>query len=148
MDILDVLHRCFEYMIYVEDLLNISLLIDCVKDVILALESVERQHRHSLGRPRIEIQHNQLEYFIECGFRVKDIGDMHHCSKRTIERRMNELSIRSSNFSQISDTELDNRVSGLLGIHRQIGEKTITGQLRSQGIYISRDKEFVKQFVV
>lgn len=126
-------------MIYVEDILNIGLLIDPLRDVIMALESIERE-RHHRGRPRIEIERNQLEYFVECGFRVKDIADMYHCSKRTIERRMHELSVRSSNFSQIPDTELDNKVSDLLEIRRQIGEKTIASQLRSQGIIVQRQR--------
>lgn len=105
----------------------------------MALESMERE-RHHRGRPCIEIEHNQLEYFVECGFRVKDIADMYHCSKRTAERRMHELSVRSSNFSQIPDTELDNKVSDILEICRQIGEKTIASQLRSQGIIIQRQR--------
>ena len=53
---------------------------------------------------------------------------------------MHELSVRSSNFSQIPDTELDNKVSDLLEIRRQIGEKTIASQLRSQGIIVQRQR--------
>ena len=56
-------------MIYVEDILNIGLLIDPLRDIIMALESMERESHHR-GGPRIEIERNQLENFVECGFSV------------------------------------------------------------------------------
>ena len=65
---------------------------------------------------------------------------MYHCSKRTIERRMQEYSIRASNSSTISDGELDNQISTLLAVHRRIGEKSIIGHLRSSHIYVQRHR--------
>lgn len=92
------------------------------------------------GRPRLQIEADQLQFFIDCCFRVKDIADMYHCSKRTIERRMQEYSIRASNSSTISDGELDNQISTLLAVHRRIGEKSIIGHLRSSHIYVQRHR--------
>ncbi len=79
---------------------------------------------------RILIESNQLSDLVENGFRVKDIADIFHCSKRTIERRMNDLSIKVTNFSLISDDDLDSHVLRVLRLHRQSGEKTIAGHLR------------------
>lgn len=138
-DIPDVVHRCFEYIFYTEDIADVQVLLDSLRDVIIVLESGEHQI-YSQGRPRIQIEQDQLQYFVERGFRVKDIAEMFHCSKRTIERRMNEFSIRASNYSTISDADLDDRISAILTIHRQVGEKTVISQLRSEGIIVQRQR--------
>ncbi len=85
------------------------------------------------GRPRVVIDENQLTYLVENGFRVKEISEIFRCPKRTIERRMNELSIRASDFSCICDADLDIKTSNILSIHPQREEKKVAGHLRSEG---------------
>ena len=53
---------------------------------------------------------------------------------------MAELSLKASDYNIISDDDLDQRVSGLLLNHRQSGEKTVTGYLRSQGYKLQRQR--------
>lgn len=90
------------------------------------------------GRPRITIEQGQLLFLIENNFRIVDIARIFHCSRRTIERRMTEMSIRPSDFSDICDLDLDAHLEGIISIHPQCGEKTISGQLRSWGLKIQR----------
>lgn len=143
---MDVLERCYEYLILVDGVgNNIMPLINSVRELIQAIKSVVEVEtlltsRRVRGRPRIEVDTEQLEYLVETGFRVKDIAEMLHCSKRTIERRMSELSLRASDYSCISEGDLDDKVSELLSIHRQIGEKMLIGHLRSQGHKIQRQR--------
>ena len=96
--------------------------------MIVSMEALVEAGTVCQGRPRVQIESHQLVYFVENGFRVKDIAELFHCSKRTIEGRMAELSIKANSFSTISDTDLDGHVSSVLTNHRQVGEKTITGQ--------------------
>ena len=74
--------------------------------VLLSIGCEEEVHLH-LGRPRKEIQERQLTYLSEIGFRVKDMAELFSCSRRTIERRRQEYNNRSSDYSSISDLDLD-----------------------------------------
>ena len=107
--------------------------------VLLSISCEEQAHSH-LGRPRKEIQERQLAYLSEIGFRVKDIAELFTCSRRTIERHLQEYNIRSCDYSSISDSDLDYLVRDIVHLHPQSGEKTIRGQLRSQGIRVQRQR--------
>ena len=85
------------------------------------------------GRPRINIEKEQLCFLMESGFRVTDVAAIFACCRRTIERHLQEFGIRSCDYSTISDTELDELIHSIVVLHPQSGEKTVTGQLRSQG---------------
>ena len=58
------------------------------------------------GRPKIYISRNQLEYFLEKGFKGSDIARMLSVSNKTIYRRLQEfvLPVRTS-YSDISEAE-------------------------------------------
>lgn len=95
---------------------------------------------HRSGRPPIQMREDQLCYLLENGFRLKDIANIFSCSIRTVERRMAQLAIRPSDFSLISDSDLDQLIERIVTFHPQCGEKTATGQLRSQGYKIQRQR--------
>ena len=50
------------------------------------------------------------------------------------------MGIRSNDFTSLSDDELDHLVQNVVSLHPQSGEKTVVGQLRSQGIKIQRER--------
>ena len=76
------------------------------------------------GHPRIAIDSYQLCHLMECVFRVRDVALIIHCSKRTIERQMNELhTFMSGNYSTITEKEVDCKSANFLSIHRLCGEK-------------------------
>ena len=77
---------------------------------------------------------------MESGFRVTDVAAIFACCRRTIERRLQEFGIRSCDYSTISDTELDELIHSIVVLHPQSGEKTVTGQLRSQGHRLQRER--------
>ena len=96
---------------------EISPVFHSLRQLITAMESVVKQETVvGRGQPRISIEKDQISYLVENGFRVKDIADIFHCSKRTIERRINDLSIKVTNFTSISDVDLDSCVSSVLSV--------------------------------
>lgn len=144
-DVLYLLYQCYEYMMLLEnentETVDVRTVTESLRQLIIAVEALlEIDSVIKQGRPRIAIDCSQLTYFVESGFRVKDIAEIFCCSKRTIERRMAELSLKASDYSIISDDDLDLRVSSLLSNHRQCGEKTVTGFLRSQGHKVQRQR--------
>jgi AraC-like DNA-binding protein len=104
-------------------------------------ESITRQRtkrNRTVGRPKVNVDAEQLEYLVESNFKVSDIALLFGCSRRTIERRMNDLQL--TNFSKISDNDLDALVQEILHIHPQCGEKTVSSRLVSYGIRVQRQK--------
>ena len=79
----------------------------------------------SVGRPRVEISKDQLEYLVEYELKTPDIAEALGVSVSTIKRRLREfnISIRGT-LAEISDDDLD---SVLRSIHRW---KELTGQTR------------------
>ena len=53
---------------------------------------------------------------------------------------MRDFGIRTTNFSLISDAELDELVGNVVLLHPQCGERSVTGYLRSQGHHIQRER--------
>ena len=70
----------------------------------------------SVGRPRVEISKDQLDYLFEYELKTPDIAEALGVSVNTIKRRLREfnISIRGT-LTQISDDDLD---SVLQSIHR------------------------------
>ncbi len=87
-----------------------------------------------------KIGKEQLVYLVEINFRIKDIAELFSCSRRTIERRLQEYRIRACDYSPMTNIELDDIVRNCVTLHPQSGEKSIRGQLRSQGLYIQRQR--------
>ena len=119
-----------------------SPVVQALKELITVMIAAweESQTRNRKGRPRIEIVEHQLSFLIERGFKVKDIAAIFSCSRRTIERRMGDLGVRASDFSSVSDAELDGLVSSIIDLHPRSGQKTVSGRLRSQRYKVQRDR--------
>lgn len=133
--------KALQYIVILEDVsVLVPPVVQALRELIAAMTTVqeESQRRNLRGRPRIQIDENQLSFLIEKGFRVKDIASIFSCSRRTIERRMNDLGVRARDYSSVSDAELDDMVSSIINLHPQSGQKTVSGRLRSQGYRIQR----------
>ena len=142
-DLIEVTHQALQYMILIEfDYPLASLVVIALRELLSMMtrvrEETERASRR--GRPRIKLEEQQLCYLIERIFRVKDIAGIFSCSTRTIERRLLELGMRSCDYSSLSNAELDELVRCIVSLHPQCGEKTVTGQLRSQGYRVQRER--------
>ena len=108
--------------------------IDALK-VLLSAMSHDRDYRTVVshrGRPRVPIDNQQLEFLVESQFRTKDIAQIFGCSTRTIERRKRDLQL--TNYSSITDAELDDLVHEITHLYSCCGEKSVSGRLHSRGI--------------
>ena len=64
--------------------------------------------RGNMGRPRFDIEQDQLEYLLDLCFTCPDIARLLGVSLRTVRRRMEEFGICvRDRYSSISDAELD-----------------------------------------
>ena len=113
-----------------------------MRDLVHEMEIAQERERFQIhrGRPRLQINQEQLIFLAESNFRVKDIATLFSCSSRTIERRLHDLHIRLRDFSDISDAELDEIVGRIVTLHPRSGEKTVSGQLQSQGHKVQRER--------
>jgi hypothetical protein len=108
--------------------------------VQLMTQDTESRGLRKGGRPRVPLGKNQLEYLIEQGFRINDISNMFTCSRKTVERRINEYGLSSVRYTIMDEQELDRIVRDITVLFPQCGEKTVSGRLRARGIRIQREK--------
>ena len=142
-ELIDRCHEVLEYVVLVEALFPpVQDLVEDLRTLVGAMSTfVEENIRVvSRGRPRIDINIEQLEYLVESGFRIKDIAAIFNCSTRTVERRMSEVHISPSSYTAITDNELDNMVYEITSAHPQCGEKSVSGRLKSQGVRVQRQR--------
>ena len=90
----------------------------------------DQVHSAKRGRPRFEIPHAQLQFFVEKGFKVAEIAQLFGTSSSTVERRLAEfgLSIRTT-YAQLSDKDLDAVASEIMREIPNVGCKRMTGFL-------------------
>ena len=93
------------------------------------------------GRPKFHISKEQLEYFIEYGFKATDISKMLCVSEKTVKRRLEEqgMSMRMT-YSTMTEPELDELIKSILHEFPNCGYKTMRGHLLSQGVKIQESR--------
>ena len=95
----------------------------------------------SKGRPKLDISRNQLEYYLEKGFKGADIAKMLRVSDKTVYRRLHEfgISVRAS-YSSMSEAELDAVIQDILHNFPNCGYKSVHGHLLSKGHKIQEER--------
>ena len=128
------------YTILVADQ-NEDCLFLALRDLVAAVVS-DKQNRtlKQRGRPKVCIEHEQLRYLVEQGFKIKDISDMFGCCRRTNETKMKAYGITLHNCSHLTDLELDCAVREITSMFPRCGEKSVSGRLRSKGMLIQRER--------
>ena len=93
------------------------------------------------GRPKFYIPKEQLEYFIEYGFKATDIAKMLYVSEKTVYRRLEEhgMSMRTT-YSQIAESELDVLIRSISHVFPNSGYKTMRGHLLSRGLKVQESR--------
>ena len=93
------------------------------------------------GRPRLHIPKEQIELFIDYGFKATDIAKMLCISVKTVHRRLQEynLSIKNS-YSDFSDEELDNVVVEITSQFKNCGYKSMRGHLLARGLKVQEHR--------
>eukprot|EP00794_Sanderia_malayensis_P013267 gene13267-14634_t len=89
------------------------------------------------GRPRFVVTREQIVVLRDTGMTWSDISKCLCISPKTLYRRRQEYDI-PNNFSNISDSELDNLLSDVLALTPNAGETYVTGSLRARGILVQR----------
>jgi hypothetical protein len=92
-----------------------------------------------IGRPRYNVNYEQLEYLLQQGFHVPVIASMLGISTRTVRRRLTEFGLSSrATFSDISDVGLDRTVAELKEQYPYCGYRMIDGILKAMGIRVQQ----------
>ena len=104
-------------------------------------ECDQRTRQNVMGRPAVTVEVDQLHFFVDNGFKVKDIALLLGCSKRTVERRMNNYQLSTRNYTIICDADLDELLRGMTSVFPRCGWRLMDGRLRAQGIHVQRESE-------
>ena len=119
---------------------------DLLRSVVAILEALSNSmesnyHQIHKGRPSLPIEEFHIKFYVEYNFTVGQIADMFGCSKRTIERRMQQYGTRlRERYFTINDRDLDELISTLTYRNPNLGERSIDGILRSSGIIVQRQR--------
>uniref|UniRef100_A0A8C2AGH5 Integrase catalytic domain-containing protein n=2 Tax=Cyprinus carpio TaxID=7962 RepID=A0A8C2AGH5_CYPCA len=126
-------------------------MLDQVSEFLDHLESLTQQHvpqgysaplvRGSSGRPRFSITEEQLRFLIEYNFSTRQMAEILCVSRRTVKRRLREyrISLRDR-YTDLSDSDLDNRVRELVGGNDELGAESVWARLAGQGIVVQRHR--------
>ena len=79
----------------------------------------------SIGRPKFDIPHSQLDYLLQSRFSVPDISHLLGVSISTIRRRMTEFNLSvHETYAPISDSDLDRIVEETQQILSKLGQSS------------------------
>ena len=122
----------------------------CLRILNLALElkmmaayqfGVHTIHTGLVGRPSYVISHQQLSFLVDNQFTVPQIADILGISTRTVRRRMDEYDITiNSQYSTISDLELDRIVHEIQIQFPTCGNRQMQGHLLSRGYRVQQSR--------
>lgn len=119
---------------------------DLLRSVIAIREALSdllenNYHQARRGRPTFPIEESHIKFYMEYNFTVAQIANMFGCSKRTIERRMQQYGIRMhERYSTINDHDLNELILTLTYNNPNLGERSLDGILRSSGIIVQRQR--------
>ena len=92
-----------------------------------------------VGRPRLDVSKEQLEYLLSMGFSGPQISTAIGVSLSTIRRRMTQYGLNiSSLYTDITDQELDRVVSETKVLFPNSGFRMMQGHLLNQGYRITQ----------
>ena len=106
--------------------------------VTAAVNSVYVCQTGSRGRPRIVVNVEEVELLRSAGYTWEEIAEIMAISRATLWRRLNELNIPLSKYSDITDRDLDVMVEGIQQANPTVGLVMLQGYLSSQGVTIQR----------
>lgn len=138
--------RLLRYIILVESVLPFQeseRLGDSIMSVVNSIQVAmdDQMILRYRGRPRIHISEEQLRSLLEYHYSLADIGRMLSVSARTVRRRIIEYGLESvSQFSDLSDNDLDALTRSFVTDNPDCGLKVYEGFLRSCGLKIQRTR--------
>ena len=114
----------------------------CSQVAVLSLSSPNRVDTGQVERPKFDTKEETLVELRSLRFSWEDISRMLLVSCWTIHRSVSEFGLTDlSRFSDITDEQLDSRVSAFLNEHGcLVGTSMVFGHLRSEGLSIQRER--------
>ena len=101
--------------------------------------SVAQVYTGERGRPKFNISQDQLQFLVERGFTIPDISHMLNVRVRTVERRLHDFGLSTTeNYSLIDDQSLDRVIQGILRDFPSFGYRQMTGALASRDIKVQQ----------
>jgi hypothetical protein len=152
---LNVLLTMYSYLLNVQERPNYITRINMISQLVNQLETQRENLQNSDlvgnnlisfqptgGRHKIIILEPALRLLREEGFNWSQIAEIFGVSTRTISRRRNEYNISDdlSNYTNMTDEQLDNMIKNLRAEHPFFGQVLLMGALHALGIRISRQR--------
>eukprot|EP00794_Sanderia_malayensis_P000833 gene833-125_t len=100
--------------------------------------TVDRVHDGRRGRPRINIQEEQLLFLRSKHFTWTSVAKLLGVSSKTVRRRAHELGIGEENYNAITKEELRSIMVAIQRTTPNIGQSRMIGALRSRNIKVQR----------
>ena len=90
-DLIDLCEQALQYVVLLESVNQLAcLLIDAMR-ALLQVMTADRDEvvisQRARGRPRLNIEEEQIQFLVESNFWIVDIAVMFGCSSSTIQRR-------------------------------------------------------------
>ena len=99
---------------------------------------VSAEYTGERGRPRFDVQRDQLLYLSSLGFSWTSIASILGVSRMTVYRRRVEYNLLADPVNTLDDNELKDLLRRIRGEHPNIGQTMIMGLIRAQGFHVSR----------
>ena len=96
----------------------------------------------SRGRPRLQVDEENLRFFLEYGFKTREIAEFFSVSQRTVQRRMEALGLREDvpRYTALSDDELDEVVRAICHEFPNCGVRRMQWFLLHRGIRVQWER--------
>ena len=94
--------------------------------------------QRAVGTNKFVIPKTLIENLIDDGFSAKEMSNILCVSERTVLRRMVEYGLKTRDFSNISDDQLDSHVLALTNDYPFCGETILRERLKGRGMIIQR----------
>ena len=93
------------------------------------------------GRPSIKVDIDEVEYLRSLRFSWTKIASLLGISRSTLYRRLESEGLSQDlTFSNLTDTELDEKIVAIKQLHPNDGERMMIGHLLSSGIIVQRSR--------
>lgn len=103
--------------------------------------SVLPDRRGVVGRPRLCISPEDLEWFVSCGYTAVSIAECLGVHPNTVRERLNEYNLgRRHSYSRITDDELDHLIEEILVQSPNTGYRMMSGYLLSRGHRVQQQR--------
>lgn len=92
------------------------------------------------GRPRLLVNLEHVEFLRSAGYTWKEVSQSMHVSRTTLWRRLGEMNVSLTAYTDISDINLDELVSAIQQQNLNVGQAMMQGYLQQRGVHVQRHR--------